>query len=184
MTRRLQTESLDDPLYVEQKSLKEKFPLNHFLKKPKILEKEAQLEKLGLGYDPNKFKELLPVDQDLAEYKRHRREENDWIEKRASMQNSDDEGAPGDGASGKHRSAASEFHDNLKKYLKEKKISHLDEPEIDTYWLGEEIQRLDKKYKMGRYEDNESWFDALNNPRSTEERTEGKFMGDHYDSLA
>ena len=41
MSRRLQTESLEDPLYVEQKSLKELFPLNSFLKMPDILEKQA-----------------------------------------------------------------------------------------------------------------------------------------------
>lgn len=36
MTRRLQTESLVDPLFTEQKSLKEKYPLNSLLKKPRI----------------------------------------------------------------------------------------------------------------------------------------------------
>ena len=38
MTRRVRSDTLDDPLYVEQKSLKEKFPINSFLKKPALLE--------------------------------------------------------------------------------------------------------------------------------------------------
>ena len=38
MTRRVRSDTIDDPLYVEQKSLKEKFPINSFLKKPALLE--------------------------------------------------------------------------------------------------------------------------------------------------
>ena len=41
MTRRLQTETRIDPLYLEQKNLKEKYPINSFLKMPGILEKDA-----------------------------------------------------------------------------------------------------------------------------------------------
>ena len=37
MARRLQTETLEDPLYIEQKNLKEKYPLNGFLKMPGLL---------------------------------------------------------------------------------------------------------------------------------------------------
>lgn len=52
MARRIQTESLDDPLYINQKSFKEKYPLDGFLKKPGFLEREAGLESIGLNYDP------------------------------------------------------------------------------------------------------------------------------------
>lgn len=40
MARRMQTEHLEDPLYVKQKSLKEKYPLNSFLKTPGVQERE------------------------------------------------------------------------------------------------------------------------------------------------
>jgi len=37
--RRLETGTLEDPLYIEQKSFKELYPLNNFLKTPGLLEK-------------------------------------------------------------------------------------------------------------------------------------------------
>lgn len=52
MARRLQTDSLDDPLYKEQKTFKEKYPLDGFLKKPAFLEREAGLDAMGVTYDP------------------------------------------------------------------------------------------------------------------------------------
>lgn len=48
MTRRLRTETRHDPLYVEQKSLKERYPLDSFLKMPKVREMERQMKALGL----------------------------------------------------------------------------------------------------------------------------------------
>jgi hypothetical protein len=72
MTRRLQTETRVDPLYLEQKTLKEKFPLNSFLKMPTLIENDAKLKALGIDYDPKKWPELLPVDDTFADYMRHR----------------------------------------------------------------------------------------------------------------
>jgi len=73
MARRLQTENRHDPLYTEQKTWKEKYPLDSFLKTPGLLKKEAQLEKFGLGFNPDEApNNLLPKDPDLAEYLRHK----------------------------------------------------------------------------------------------------------------
>lgn len=74
--RRLQTETLEDPLYIAQKSFKERYPLNGFLKTPALLEKDEQLRKMGKQFDPAKGKEMLPVDNDLAEFHRHRSDAN------------------------------------------------------------------------------------------------------------
>jgi len=53
--RRLQTESLVDPLYHEQKSLKELYPLDSFLKTPAVNKKKEQLAKLNLDKDFKKY---------------------------------------------------------------------------------------------------------------------------------
>jgi len=50
---------LEDPLYTRQKTLKEKYPLDSFLKRPALREQERKLEELGLSYDPNDFPEAL-----------------------------------------------------------------------------------------------------------------------------
>ena len=71
-TRRLQTETLDDPLYFPQKSYKERYPLNSFLKMPALDKKDEQLRALGKDFDHKKGKKMLPVDDDLAEYHSHR----------------------------------------------------------------------------------------------------------------
>ena len=76
-TRRLQTETLEDPLYIPQKSFKELYPLNDFLKKPAMMAEQEKLKALGLEYDPAKFPHMLPKDDDLANYQRYRTEEND-----------------------------------------------------------------------------------------------------------
>ena len=36
MARRMQTEALEDPLYMRQKTLKERFPMSSFLKMPAL----------------------------------------------------------------------------------------------------------------------------------------------------
>ena len=92
MARRLQTESLVDPLYQEQKSLKELYPLDSFLKTPALNKKKEQLAKLDLEDDYKKFPHKLPKDQDLAEYYMHRRFENDVMDRRAQFPNEDDDG--------------------------------------------------------------------------------------------
>mmetsp|Transcript_27288 Transcript_27288/g.33943 ORF Transcript_27288/g.33943 Transcript_27288/m.33943 type:complete len:115 (+) Transcript_27288:437-781(+) len=75
--RRLQTETLEDPLYIPQKSYKELYPLNGFLKKPALLDSIDKLKALGTEYDPAMYPHILPKDADLAEYRRHRTEEHD-----------------------------------------------------------------------------------------------------------
>ena len=53
--------------------MKEKYPLNGFLKMPGVLEKDRQLEELGLTNDPAKYPLLLPKDEDFANYMRFRK---------------------------------------------------------------------------------------------------------------
>ena len=81
MARRMQMEHLDDPLYVKQKSLKEKYPLNNFLKTPGVKEREKQLEKLGLNYDPTMYpNEFLPKDPAYKKLLRHRDDPSHWVD--------------------------------------------------------------------------------------------------------
>ncbi len=47
MTRRLQTENVVDPLYVEQKTLKERFPIKDFLKRPVLDDKQRKIDAMG-----------------------------------------------------------------------------------------------------------------------------------------
>lgn len=68
LTRRLQTETRHDPLYVEQKTFKERFPLNGFLKTPGVLERKKMLKDQGLDNDSAKFPYLLPKDDNIAAY--------------------------------------------------------------------------------------------------------------------
>ena len=89
MTRRLQTESLVDPLYKEQKSFKEKYPLNSFLKTPKIKEKQEQMKKWGLEMDPNQFPGMNYTDPAFADYFRHRTSFDAAADFRASQPHSD-----------------------------------------------------------------------------------------------
>jgi hypothetical protein len=114
MTRRLQTETRIDPLYLEQKNLKEKYPLNSFLKMPGILEKDAQLEALKLQNDPKKFPELLPVDETYAAFLRHRTMTDLIAEKRENEPNSCSDGEE-DGSASFRREFKKVWDENLRR---------------------------------------------------------------------
>lgn len=43
---------------------------------PGILDKREKIAQLGTNYDPAKYPEMLPEDNDLAEFHRHRRNED------------------------------------------------------------------------------------------------------------
>lgn len=174
MARRLKVESLaEDPLYVEQKSYKEKFPLNSFLKMPSVIEQEAKLEKLKLENDPEKYPAFLPKDDSVADWLRHRTTDDLLAMRREDEINSDQEI---DNPGRKVPSYAKEFEKVLKDHHKFHEKKHYDDLKyIDSARLGKEIDDLQWKFETGKHKDNADWYDLLKDPAIRRDDVEKRF---------
>ena len=164
MARRLQTESLVDPLYHEQKSLKEMYPLDSFLKTPALNKKKEQLAKLNLEDDYKKFPYKLPKDADLAEHYRHRRFENEIMDARAQLPNEDDDGEFDEKSM--PASMAEEWKKIYDQHLKRNSKHHFgDLKYVDVTYLKKAMDELDFAFEQGKYKDDADWFKLLKDPR-------------------
>ena len=161
MARRLRVESLSaDPLYIEQKTMKEKFPLNSFLKMPQVLEKEEMLRKLNIDSDPSKYPYNLPKDDDMADWLRHRDSDDIIAMRRAQDINSDDE------LDDKSKTPAAEFDKILKDHHKFHSKKHYGEYKyFDSNFIDDRVEELEYKYAAAGDDDNEDWYELLRDPK-------------------
>jgi len=166
-TRRLQTATLDDPLYVPQKTLKEQYPLSDFLKKPALLEKEEQINKLGKVPDPEKFPHFLPKDNDLAYFLMNRRQENQVLGQITQEQSRDPDNPTNGRVGYKVVDLAEQVQKEFKRQVDYNKKKSADLPQgyskMNLNYLGDRVAMLEKALQSGKFKGgvNKHWFDAL-----------------------